>query len=119
MDIVEEIDVGCLLMRRMRKSTDKRKPQKESLTIIFQEREEKVFLYFFIVSASASSSWILHLLVLPMSFCQNFCGLILWLFSLKLSDKFTNPKNYWSLVLMILNKTHAVVSVKHENIKED
>ena len=46
---------------------EKLKPQKGLLRRIFQEREQNVALYFFTISASVSSSWILHLLVLPMT----------------------------------------------------
>ena len=81
--------------------------------------KRKVILYFFILSARASSLWILHLLVLPIVFCQKFCGLIFWHFLLKLSHKFTNQTNSESLALMILNKTHVVGNGKHRNMKED
>ena len=112
----EEIAVAYLLMRRMRKRTEKRKSKKESLSRIFQEMKRKVLLYFVIISARASSLWILHLLVLPMIFCQRFCGLIFWHF---LSHKFTNQKKSESLALMILHKTHAVMSEKHRIVKEN
>ena len=56
----EEIAVAYLLMRRMRKRTEKRKSKKGSLSRIFQEMKRKVLLYFGIISARASSLWILH-----------------------------------------------------------
>ena len=108
----EEIAVAYLLMRRMRRVFSR-------ISRIFKELKRKVILYFFILSARASSLWILHFLVLPMIFYQKFCGLIFWHFLLKLSHKFTNQTNSESLALMILNKTHAVGNGKHRNMKED
>ena len=60
-----------LLTRRLRKRIENRKPPKGLV---------KLLLCFFIISATVSSSWILHLLVLPLPLCWNFSCLIFWYF---------------------------------------
>ena len=89
MDIEEEIIVTYLLIRRMRKRRKKECLEKSWLGDCFKKEKRKVLTYFFIISGSASSSWILHLLVFPTIFCENFSCLILFIkpFSMNLQIK--------------------------------
>ena len=63
MDIEEGKAITYLLIIRVRKSIEKQIPQKELVIYLLRKEKTEVVLYFFTISASASSSWILQLLV--------------------------------------------------------
>ena len=82
--------------------------EKSLLGEFFKKESRKVLVCFFTISASNSFSWILFLLVLPTTFCQNFSSHIFWYLLSKLSPRIYKSKIFLEFNINDLNKNQPL-----------